>query len=413
MKFINIIDPIHDFIKIYSDEIEIIDNPIFQRLRNIRQLSGAHLVYPGARHSRFEHSLGVLHIANFIAITLYEKGILQHDDIKNIRLAALLHDIGHGPFSHLFEEISIEKGKTSHEKMGHKIIIHTTIGDIISKYGFNKKYVADIAFGRSKKHFVNEIISGALSSDIMDYLLRDGYFTGAEHAKIDHKRIVQSLGLYNKKLALEKSAIYSFESMMYSRYQMFKTVYFHKTVRSAEVMVLNSIKLSFEKLGFHDLTIDDYLTLTDDSMLQKLLNLSDTCKEIKYAKKLVENYNNRILLKCVFESHSNKIHSKLEVQELIKSLSYESQVPENEIFVDRSITSSIPLTPSKKEYDSITLLLNNNLKIQKTPMSKLPLVSALIGFMNILRVYTSNKHKKKVEIAARLIFNKYEKKISN
>ena len=405
MKFINIIDPIHDFIKIYLHEIEIIDNPIFQRLRKIKQLSGAHLVYPGARHSRFEHSLGVLHIANFISVTLYEKGILNYEDIKNIRLAALLHDIGHGPFSHLFEEILIEKRKMSHEEIGNEIILHTEIGDILSKHGFNKKQISDIAFGNSKIQFINEIISGALSADIMDYLLRDGYFTGAEHAKIDHKRIVQSLGVYNKKLALEKSAIYSFESMMYSRYQMFRTVYFHKTVRSAEVMLLNSIKLSFDELEFTKLDIDNYLKLNDHSMLLKLLHLSASKRETKYAKKLAENYNDRILLKCVFEKYLTDNDTEIKIQGLVKNISHKSKVMPNQIFVDRSTTSSMPLTPSKHEYDSITLTSNDSSKIQKTPVSKIPLISTLTGSMNILRIYTFHEHKKKVEIAARSIFN--------
>ncbi len=412
MKFINIIDPIHDFIKLNPHEIEIIDNPIFQRLRKIKQLSGAHLVYPSAMHSRFEHSLGVLHVANFISITLYEKGILNNDDIKKIRLSALLHDIGHGPFSHLFEEILIEKRCMSHEKIGNEIIQYTEIGDIISKHGFDKRQISDIAFGNSKTQFINEIISGALSADIMDYLLRDGYFTGAEHAKIDHKRIVQSLGIHNDRLSLEKSAIYSFESMMHSRYQMFRTVYFHKTVRSAEVMLLNSIKSSFDELGLAELNIDNYLKLDDYSMLLKILNLIPS-KTTKYAKKLAENYVDRILLKCVFEKYLHDNDTNITSHELVKSISDTSKVDPSKIFIDRSTTSSMPLTPSKHEYDSITLTSNNNLEIQKTPVSKIPLISTLTGSMNILRIYTFREYKKKVEIAARSIFNTNETKNSN
>lgn len=412
MKFINIIDPIHDFIKLNLHEIEIIDNPIFQRLRKIKQLSGAHLVYPSAMHSRFEHSLGVLHVANFISITLYEKGILNNDDIKKIRLAALLHDIGHGPFSHLFEEILIEKRCMSHEKIGNEIIQYTEIGDILSKHGFDKRQISDIAFGNSKTQFINEIISGALSADIMDYLLRDGYFTGAEHAKIDHKRIVQSLGIHNDRLSLEKSAIYSFESMMHSRYQMFRTVYFHKTVRSAEVMLLNSIKSSFDELGLAELNIDNYLKLDDYSMLLKILNLIPS-KTTKYAKKLAKNYVDRILLKCVFEKYLHDNDTNITSHELVKSISDTSKVDPSKIFIDRSTTSSMPLTPSKHEYDSITLTSNNNLEIQKTPVSKIPLISTLTGSMNILRIYTFREYKKKVEIAARSIFNTNETKNSN
>ncbi len=110
-KYLDIIDPIHDFIRVYNSELKIIDNPIFQRLRRIRQLSGAHLTYPGAQHTRFEHSLGVMHIAGRASQTLQEKGVLNADDIDSIRLAPHLHDVGHGPFSHLFEEVLQQKKK--------------------------------------------------------------------------------------------------------------------------------------------------------------------------------------------------------------------------------------------------------------------------------------------------------------
>ncbi len=226
-----------------------------------------------------------MHIASQAGHALNEKGFLKSDDIEIIRLAGLLHDIGHGPFSHLFEEIIQEK-KFSHEDFGREIILKSEIGDSLSKNGFNKKLITKIAFGDSKFQYMNEIVSGTLSADMMDYLLRDGYFTGAEHAKIDHKRITQSLDVYQKKLALERSALYSFESMMHSRYQMFKAVYFHKTVRSGEVMLLESMKLAFDELGFSSLSLDDYVALTDDSLLNKLENLSTSSENTKRAKKI-------------------------------------------------------------------------------------------------------------------------------
>ena len=406
-KFLDIIDPIHDFIRAYGSEIQIIDNPIFQRLRRIRQLSGAHLTYPGAQHTRFEHSLGVMHIAGQASQALLEKGMIKADDIENLRLAALLHDIGHGPFSHLFEEVVQRKKTKSHEQIGRDLILKTEIGDIISKTGYDKKLITKLAFGDSKLQFMNEIISGALSADIMDYLLRDGYFTGAEHAKIDHKRITQSLDVYHKKLALDKSALYSFESMMHSRYQMFKAVYFHKTVRSAEVMLLESIRLAYDELGLSSLKLDDYIELTDDSLLAKLVALPPRNSELRRAKKIATDYQNRELFKCVFERVLTKKDefSKIKKSELKKKLSKKSKVDENEIFVDSSITPSIPLAPSKKESKSIILVTrtNNKISAEEIEISKLPLVSTMSGFMNILRVYTLRKNRKKVEMAAKSI----------
>jgi len=403
-NYSDIIDPIHDFIRVYDNELEIIDNPIFQRLRRIKQLSGAHLTYPAAQHTRFEHSLGVMHIASQAGHALKEKEILKSDDIEILRLAGLLHDIGHGPFSHLFEEI-IQQKKISHEDFGKALILKSVIGDTLSKNGFDKKFITKVAFGESKYQFLNEIISGTLSADMMDYLLRDGYFTGAEHAKIDHKRLTQSLDVHKKKLALEKSALYSFESMMHSRYQMFKAVYFHKTVRAAEVMLIEALRLSDDEFGFTSFNINEYVKLTDEYVLSLLL--SSKSSELRKARQLAEDYQNRKLLKCVFERilTSKKLLEKTKTNEIRYSLSKKSKVNENEIFVDSSVTPSIPLAPSKKESKQIILITNENGKTQaqELPISKIPVVSAISGFMNILRVYTPQKNRKKVEIAAKSI----------
>ncbi len=403
-NYLDIIDPIHDFIRVYEHELSIIDSPLFQRLRRIRQLSGAHLTYPAAQHTRFEHSLGVMHIASQAGHALNEKGFLKSDDIEIIRLAGLLHDIGHGPFSHLFEEIIQEK-KFSHEDFGKEIILKSEIGDNLSKNGFNKKLIAKIAFGDSKFQYLNEIVSGTLSADMMDYLLRDGYFTGAEHAKIDHKRITQSLNVHKKKLALERSALYSFESMMHSRYQMFKAVYFHKTVRAAEVMLIEASRLSDDEFGFTTFNLNEYVKLTDEYVLSILI--SSTSSKLKRARQFAQDYQDRKLLKCVFEriltSRTNL--KKTRTNELRTAISQKSKIDEDEIFVDSSVTPSIPLAPSKNESKSIILITNEHGKpfAKEMPISEIPVVSAISGFMNILRIYTHQKNRKKVEIAAKSI----------
>ena len=401
---LDIIDPIHDFIRVYDHELAIIDNPIFQRLRRIRQLSGAHLTYPAAQHTRFEHSLGVMHIASQAGHALHEKGILKSDDIETLRLSGLLHDIGHGPFSHLFEEIIQEK-KISHEDFGREIILKSEIGDSLSKNGFDKKLITKIAFGDSKFQYMNEIVSGALSADMMDYLLRDGYFTGAEHARIDHKRITQSLDVHKKKLALERSALYSFESMMHSRYQMFKAVYFHKTVRAAEVMLLEALRLSDDEFGFTNFNVNEFVNLTDEYVLSTLI--SSKSPKLKRARQLAEDYQNRKLLKCVFERIlTGKANlKKIRTAELRTLISKKSKIDETEIFVDSSVTPSIPLAPSKNESTSIILITNENGKstAKEMPISQIPVVSAISGFMNIFRIYTHQKNRKKVEIAAKSI----------
>lgn len=399
-QFLDIVDPIHDFIRVHDTELKIIDSPIFQRLRRIRQLSGAHLTYPSAQHSRFEHSLGVMHIAGQAAMSLKEKGFLKTDQIQEIRLAALLHDVGHGPFSHLFEEVLQIKKKTSHEEIGKKIIQESEIGDILSKSGFDKKHITKLAFGYPKYRFVNEIISGSLSADMMDYLQRDGYFTGAEHAKIDHKRIIQSLDVYRTKLALEKSALYSFESMILSRYQMFKAVYFHKTVRSAEVMMLESIRLADDDCGFTDLNLDHYTKLTDEFVIAQILALPNHTSEQRRAKTFATDYQNRRLLKCVYEKIMTQKSGQSE--QIRDKIAKKSKINKDDIFVDTSGTFSVPLTPAKEKTKSITLITHSK-KPTEIPFSKIPVVSSMAESMNILRVYTLDNNRKKVEMAAKSI----------
>jgi len=242
---------------------------------------------------------------------------------------------------------------------------------------------------------------------MMDYLLRDGYFTGAEHAKIDHKRITQSLDVYQKKLALERSALYSFESMMHSRYQMFKAVYFHKTVRAAEVMLLEALRLSDDEFGFTTFNLDEFIKLTDEYVLLNII--SSKSSKLKRARKFAQDYQNRKLLKCVFERilTSKTNLKKTRTDELRTVISKKSKVDENEIFVDSSVTPSIPLAPSKNESKFIILTTSEGGKssAKKMPISEIPVVSAISGFMNILRIYTHQKNRKKVEIAAKSILD--------
>ena len=404
-EYLEITDPIHDFIRLNKTEQQIIDTPVFQRLRRIKQLSGAHLTYPGAQHTRFEHSLGVMHIASMAGTSLQSKGITTKDDIVNLRLAGLLHDIGHGPFSHLFEEVLQRKKKDSHEQIGKQIILKTEIGDIISKNGLDKKLIQNLAMGGGKLQYMNEIVSGALSADMMDYLLRDGYFTGAEHAKIDHNRITYSLDVYKKKLALDRSALVNFETMMISRFQMFKAVYFHKTVRAGEVMLLEAMTLADDELGLTSLTLNDYVKQTDESIMALLLTVPENTSGLKAAKKIVRDYQDRKLFKCVFENTlSSNLSTKL-IQELRNRIAKKSKVDTSEVFLDTSTTHSIPLTPSKKESKSIILVTKDLKKTvsEQIPISKIPLVSSMSGKMNILRVYTQQRNRKKVEITAKSI----------
>ncbi|MBA3976688.1 MAG: HD domain-containing protein [Nitrosopumilus sp.] len=424
-KFVGeITDPIHKNIKYTSIEKELIDTFIFQRLRRIRQLAGAHLVYPGALHSRFEHSLGSMFLAGLSGQTLYSKDYLTDMDIiQKLRIAALLHDIGHGPFSHLFEEVSKDGDRFSHESFGQKIITSTIISDIIEKNGYDSKEIASISFGKHKMNFLNEIISGGLSVDLMDYLPRDSYFSGTEYGKIDYHRIINSMEVSSKNnLGINKSSLYSYESMLISRYQMFKAVYFHKSVRSGEVMLLHSMKIQNENLSLTNFkSLEDFFVLHDELVLERLsTSLSnpspDNGIDNNVGIKLAKDYQNRNLLKCVYEffllsSQRNKNKISAATQELDQEKSnvnglelFDEKIKEltkiveeyrqsgYPVFLDVSRAPSIPLAPKKREVTSI-MIIDKKLEYEKS-FDQIPLINAISGYLDMIRIYTTRENRK-------------------
>jgi hypothetical protein len=407
MKFVGeIADPIHKFIRFTDLEKKIIDSVVFQRLRRIKQLAGAHLVYPAAQHSRFEHSLGTMHVAGLAGEHLFSIGAIEKESIQELRVASLLHDIGHGPFSHLFEEALKVTGNKNHETIGAEIICKTELGDILSGFGYSPKTISEISFGNSKVKFKNEIISGSLSADLMDYLPRDGFFTGVEYGKVDYNRIITSFRVTdNESLALDISSFYSFESMMISRFEMFRAVYFHKTVRSAEVMLLHSILLSSEALNLSKLSLNDYLKLTDDSILLKISSSENN----KIAKEMISNYLERKLLKCVYERFIRKRdnYTKLnrdKIEELRLKIARLANIDERKIFLDTYGISLVPLAPNKKEMKSILLVSED--EFFKQPVSNLPLVNSITGYLDMIRVYTNHKDRKNITNISKDVLDK-------
>ena len=397
-----ITDPIHKYIPITDLEKKLIDTEFFQRLRKIRQLAGAHLVYPSAQHTRFEHSIGAMHLAGLAAESLLNKGYITFkEDVESLRIAALLHDIGHGPFSHLFEEVLREKksNKINHEIIGKRINIETIIIDILEKYGYDGDYVCKLSFGESQKMFYDEIIAGSLSVDIMDYLPRDSFFTGAEYGKVDYHRLISSLEvLSNGHLGIDKSAINSLESMLISRYQMFKAVYFHKTVRAGEVMLLHSLISADKQLNFSNFTIEEYLDYTDDKTIDIICSL----KENKFASELALDYKKRNLFKCVYEKFLQNKHNAFDkglagkyIRDFLGGIKEYLDIDESLIFIDISQAPSMPLTPSKKELNSI-MLVDKDLEFE-TPTSDIPLIDSIAGFLDMIRIYTPQRNREKLE----------------
>ncbi len=238
-KIVN--DPVHGFISISHNLFhDIIEHPYFQRLRRIKQLGLTHLVYPGAMHTRFHHALGAMFLMDEALKILRQKKIdISSKEIKAAKAAILMHDIGHGPFSHALEHSIVSK--ISHEEIS--LLFMQRLNQI-----FEGKLSDSIQIfsGEYPKKFLSQLIAGQLDVDRLDYLRRDSFYTGVSEGVIGTQRILKMLHVVDDCLAVEQKAIYSIDHFLNSRRIMYWQVYLHKTVLSAEFTLINILKLARE-----------------------------------------------------------------------------------------------------------------------------------------------------------------------
>ena len=233
-KIIN--DPVYGFITIDDPLVfRIISHPWYQRLRNIHQMAFAHLVYPGAVHTRLHHSLGAYHLVCTALHELKNKNIvISPGEETGVKVAVLLHDIGHGPFSHALENELIN---VSHESISILLMQHLN-----QEWKGELQVALDIFQGKHPKKFLSQLVSGQLDVDRMDYLNRDSFFTGVAEGVIGYDRILKMLTVKDGELMVEEKAIYSVEKFLVSRRLMYWQVYLHKTVLASEMMLVKIIR---------------------------------------------------------------------------------------------------------------------------------------------------------------------------
>lgn len=318
-------DPVHSYIHIHYEVIwNCLDSKEFQRLRRIRQLGGDFQVYPTAEHSRFSHSLGVYEIVRrmvtevkslCVELTEYEKVCVM--------LAGLLHDVGHGPFSHAFEHVT----NHSHEEYTAKIILGNTELNAILR-AVSEKLPQDIVSIIQHTHendILNQIVSGQLDADRMDYLLRDSYFTATSYGQFDLERILRTMRVRKtaegrKVIVVKYTGIHSVEDYIMARYQMYWQVYYHPVARSYEavfIQLFNRLKDIFkdDKDYFEDMkvlipfleksevSVDEYFKLDENSLLYCCALIQD--KEDKIAADLARRLQNRKLFEYVDYNEEN------------------------------------------------------------------------------------------------------------
>jgi uncharacterized protein len=264
-KIVN--DPLYGFISIQTElAFEIIQHPLFQRLRHISQLGLAHFVYPGAKHSRFQHALGAYHLMGKAIESLKSKGVeISDTETEAATLAVLLHDIGHGPFSHSLEETLLPDIK-------HESLTFLFIQKLNKAFGDRLDLAMRIFRNGYHRKFFHQLVNSQLDVDRLDYLKRDSYFTGVQEGNVGVDRIIDMLNVVNDKIVIEEKGIYSVENFLTSRRLMYWQVYLHKTSVSAERLLVNIIRRAKylaasgeEILGTNSLLffLKHYVTLED------------------------------------------------------------------------------------------------------------------------------------------------------
>jgi HD superfamily phosphohydrolases len=287
-------DPLHGSIRIDGIFLDILDRHEFQRMHSVKQLGLSYSVFPGANHTRLEHSIGVYHLAGKMADAIG----MDDEDSQAVRAAAMLHDICHPPFSHTMEEIMEENTGLDHMDLAKRLIFGEIptylerdedlfggtepISEILESDGISPEFVCDlISLPKSKsdtadllsfegkqsffasKDYAHQIIHGPVDADQMDYLVRDAHYTGVTHGSIDLERLMSQMRIFNSTLVLEKGGIAATEGLMVSRALMYSSVYYHKTVRIVEMMLTKAAEVSGQDMS--------YLYLMDDADLTNAL----------------------------------------------------------------------------------------------------------------------------------------------
>lgn len=416
-------DPVHGYIGMTDVEKQVIDTLPLQRLRGIKQLSVTYITYPGADHSRFSHVLGTMHLAGQIAENLRRSVSLNDDEWQMVRLAGLLHDVGHGPFSHSYEEILVKYRNLNHEQMGREVLEKSELSDVLKSCGFRPAEIIELTFGKPKceKQYLRQIIASQVDADKMDFLLRDSYFTGVEYGHIDVNRLIQAMEVIKNEIAIDLKALYALEAFMIARYEMFLAVYYHHSVRAGAVMLHKAMDYAHELLGLTTFkNVDEFLCLDDPSLMTHLRELNSKNVDAadrasaEKARDMTMRLDRRELLKMAYQRDvhvKDEYIAKLLSDEAVRhqkevEIAQKAGINPEYIVVDVPTLDSIPYYP--REIDPMEVpVFRTTSRGEKEPVqlsSYSRLIDVLKGYVDIIRVYTLREHREQVERVAKEIF---------
>jgi len=375
-------DPIHGDIKIEGFFLDLIEAPEIQRLYNIKQLGFTHLVFPGAHHTRLEHSLGTYYLANKAVESLN----LEIDEKNLVTCAAILHDIGHGPFSHTLESILRSSLNFDHVDLTEKVILGENavfdqyendiidslcVFKVLKKYDLDHNEIIKIIRGiNQNKNYLSQLLNSSIDVDQLDYIIRDAYYTGVAYGMIDIDRFLQTLLVRDNNLVVQKKGIGVVENILMARTLMYSSVYFHKTVRIAELMLSKAIELLVDADPF------EFFKMTDSELMNYLIQKGEYQREIatrlKYRKLFKQVF---ILSKTDFKDEEDNLIKKLEnnIFRRTKEQEFEEilKIPNGHIIIDVPY-KELHLSEPRIDQTDIGILVNDKIKNldDYTPIAK-------------------------------------------
>ncbi|MEM1540018.1 MAG: HD domain-containing protein [Candidatus Bathyarchaeia archaeon] len=401
-------DPVHGYVYITKEEKEIIDSYPVQRLRRLRQLAGAEYVYPGANHTRFEHSIGVMYLAGKVIENPSVSQLISEEEAEAVRIAGLLHDVGHGPFSHVFEHLLTKKLNKTHEDITAWIIKNSELRDFLANFGYRAEDIAELAVGSlsvSGKAFLNQIVRSSIDVDKLDFVVRDTYHTGAEYGFVDVFRLIHTFDVLDGNLAVDIGALSTLESFIIARIESFKSIYFHRVGRAAQIMLAIALEKADEELGLSAFkTPEEYLAMDDYTIWTVLKN----CKK---SGPIIRDLERRRMLKCAYEQTFyvkdktvSNIFSAEEFRNQIRNkIAKGAKVDPDAIIIDVPTVPSVPYHHSMF-MEPMEIPVFSKTRDGKKEVKKLSEISGIFevlkGFINILRVYTDEKNRGRVAEAA-------------
>ncbi len=384
MKIIK--DPVHGYVEADALALRLLDSEVIQRLRHITQLGFASLVYPGANHTRFEHSLGAMHLAR---IMCRELG-LDGEETQLVTTAALLHDIGHGPFSHVTEPVMEEFVGRGHHQIG-SLVREGAIADILEAEGIDPAEVCAVVAG---VHSLASIIHGSLDVDRMDYLMRDAHYTGVPYGTVDAHRLIRCSVLTESGITLDESGINAAESLLIARTLMRPAVYFHHVSRIATSMFIHALREEVQSVPGADAR--DLMRMDDAACMERLKH-----SPCEIARDLARRVYARNLYKRALYVGKDRVNTAALRQA-------PGSAREREIAIAVAETAGVPASDVLVDIPPLPRALSMEVRVRNShAMVDIEEISPLINTLNDTRrqqwrlgVYTTPEHRGIVEQAA-------------